>query len=157
MSSSLWTLKRNLETDLCVSVQDVFSFGVVLHELLTFELPWHGISIPGQVHTQPSHFGKCCYLLAMLICMQCHHWWIIVCVQIAKMVIDGERLEVPLAVALPGGGFEGLPDYVQLMQRCWAQDPVERPSSNEIITALRWGLHRLLPTFRSHLRAWSLG
>ena len=58
--------------------------------------------------------------------------------RIMTMVMEGKRLEVPPASALPGGGFKGLPDYVKLMERCWAQAPEDRPASfAEVIAELR--------------------
>lgn len=54
----------------------------------------------------------------------------------------GERLTFPPPDELPGAGaagFEqGLPAYMQLAERCWAQDPAERPSFQQIIVVLRW-------------------
>ena len=54
------------------------------------------------------------------------------------MVVGGKRLEVPPLSDLPGGGFKGLPQYTALMERCWAQEPKDRPGSfAEIIAELR--------------------
>lgn len=33
--------------------------------------------------------------------------------------------------------FEGLQAYVALMQRCWAADPGERPTLNDIVMQLQ--------------------
>lgn len=50
----------------------------------------------------------------------------------------GGRLPLPEDPAdLPGGTFPGLPAYLALMQRCWAQEPAERPGFAEIINLLR--------------------
>ena len=57
-------------------------------------------------------------------------------------VMNGSRLEVPLLDQLPGPDtvrFAGLPDYIALMQRCWAQAPADRPGFQEIVVQLRWG------------------
>lgn len=62
--------------------------------------------------------------------------------QIVSSVLAGERLEVPPAEQLPGmpegGPPEGLDEYVSLLQRCWAQDPEQRPTFADIIPQLRW-------------------
>ena len=53
-------------------------------------------------------------------------------------VMEGQRPEVPPSSALPGGGFRGLPAYMALMKRCWAQEPGARPASfAEVLAALR--------------------
>jgi hypothetical protein len=52
----------------------------------------------------------------------------------------GERLDIPPHAALPGPDthlFAGLDDYISLLQRCWAQDPAERPRFQEVIQELR--------------------
>ena len=54
------------------------------------------------------------------------------CPQIAKQVLDGDRLPIPAPEELPGGGgFPGLPAFLTLMQRCWDADPTRRPSFKE--------------------------
>ena len=46
----------------------------------------------------------------------------------------------PLAsVQLPGGTFNGYDAYVALMQRCWAEDPAERPTFEQASRAIRRG------------------
>ena len=56
-------------------------------------------------------------------------------------VLAGGRPEVPPREALPGpdtAAFAGLDEYVALMQQCWAQDPGDRPTFQQIVPALRW-------------------
>lgn len=92
---------------------DVYSFAIVMWELLTWELPWGS--------TNP---------------------W-----QIVSMVTEGRRLEIPPRAALPGpdtSAFDGLDSYVGLICRCWAQDPENRPSFQEIIAELRYLLSTAL-------------
>lgn len=51
------------------------------------------------------------------------------------------RLKIPAKEELPGPDtqrFAGLDDYVGLLQRCWAQDPAERPTFEDCIHELRW-------------------
>ena len=66
------------------------------------------------------------------------------CCQIVSAVLAGRRLVVPPAEGLPGGGADlaGLDAYVALLQRCWAQEPQERPTFEDIIPELRCGAKR---------------
>lgn len=61
--------------------------------------------------------------------------------QLVSHVLSGGRLEVPPPEALPGGSSPalqaGLPAYVALMKRCWAQAPEERPTFDDIVGELR--------------------
>lgn len=60
--------------------------------------------------------------------------------QLIKFVTHGGRPPIPEPEALPGvgsSGFQGLGAYIELIQRCWAQTPGERPSFPEISEALR--------------------
>lgn len=58
-------------------------------------------------------------------------------------VMCGNRPSVPEPSAygeLPGPGpFPGLPAWVEMMKRCWHQDPARRPDFAAIIAQLRWG------------------
>jgi hypothetical protein len=84
----------------------VFAFGVVLWELLTWELPW-GTSNP----------------------------WAIV-----AGVGSGGRPAIPAPHELPGpdsSAWPGLERYMALMGRCWHQNPLERPSFQEVVAELR--------------------
>lgn len=59
---------------------------------------------------------------------------------IVGSVSRGERLSIPAASELPGSGsaeWPQLPQYTSLMQRCWAQDPAERPTFEEIMNELQ--------------------
>ncbi len=64
-------------------------------------------------------------------------WLYPACTQVSSLIIKGGRPPIPALDKLPGGGFEGLADYVALMQRCWAHDPVDRPIFAEIVATLR--------------------
>ncbi len=58
--------------------------------------------------------------------------------QIASQIIEGKRLMVPNRSDLPGDLFGGLDRYIGLMQKCWAHQPLDRPSFAQIIGELRW-------------------
>ena len=43
-------------------------------------------------------------------------------VQVVALVTDGgQRPEIPPLEALPTPGFEGLREYIELMQSCWVE------------------------------------
>ncbi len=49
-----------------------------------------------------------------------------------------QRPEIPADLeALPGGSFAGMPEYLALMKRCWAEEPRQRPAFDEVISDLR--------------------
>ena len=57
--------------------------------------------------------------------------------QIYKDISSGGRPPIPEPGSIPGGGFPGLPAYLALMQRCWAEQPAERPAFAEVVAELR--------------------
>ncbi|KAL4421755.1 hypothetical protein ABPG77_009738 [Micractinium sp. CCAP 211/92] len=113
-----WLAPEILVGQQAIAASDVFSFGVVLHELLTWELPWVGANL----------------------------------YQLVFVVSHGERLPIPPPDQLPGpdklppGEFEAL---VSLIQRCWAQQPEERPTFADVIVDLRGILSRTLAAANS--------
>jgi len=112
-----WLAPELLTGDSASSMSDVFAFGVVLWELLTWQLPW----------------------------AKDNPW------SIVHIVGNGGRLQIPTRWDLPGPDtvhFAGLDDYVSLLQRCWAQNPFDRPSFNEIIIELR-ALQETVPAITS--------
>ena len=71
--------------------------------------------------------------------------------QVADHVLSGGRPVVPPIAELPGAGSPQfakfaascLDAYVQLMQRCWAPTPADRPTMDVVATELRWAVHSL--------------
>lgn len=58
---------------------------------------------------------------------------------IVKALSEGARLPIPARADLPGPGaleFAGLGRYVALLQRCWAQNPLDRPTFEEAAAEL---------------------
>ncbi|KAI7844166.1 hypothetical protein COHA_002301 [Chlorella ohadii] len=97
-----------LEGEKATAASDVYSFGMVLFELLTWRLPWTFAD------TSPFKVGA--------------------------TIRRGGRPEVPPREQLPGpdtAGWAGLDAYVQLMRDCWAQQPQERPSFDEVVGRLQ--------------------
>lgn len=108
-----WLAPEILGGNNATFASDVYSYGVVLWELLTWDLPW-GVTNPWQVVT---------------------------------VVTEGGRLPIPSRNELPGPdtqNFAGLDAYIALMRRCWAHEPEDRPSFQEIISVLREILSRTL-------------
>lgn len=65
-----------------------------------------------------------------------------------SLVLDGGRLEIPSRERLPGADtptFHGLDDYIALMTTCWAGNPDDRPTFEQIVAQLRWALRLGLP------------
>lgn len=58
---------------------------------------------------------------------------------VVTAVVGGRRPEIPPPKELPGNSadFPGLDAYIALINKCWAQDPADRPGFQEIINDLR--------------------
>ena len=116
-----WLAPELLSGEHATTYSDVFAFGVVLWELLTFELPW----------------------------FKDNPW------SVAHTVGNGGRLTIPNRWDLPGldtNQFSRLDDYLDLMQRCWAQNPYDRPGFSEIIQDLK-GMESSMPEGIEEYRA----
>jgi hypothetical protein len=103
-----WLAVECLSGNKATEASDVFSFGVIMWEMMTFSIPWTGQTNP----------------------------WSIV-----RTICDGGRLEIPAQEDVPGGAdtanYKGYDDYVVLMNKCWAQEPANRPDFAAVIAALK--------------------
>ncbi|PSC73896.1 Serine threonine-kinase CTR1 isoform A [Micractinium conductrix] len=86
---------------------DVYAYGLILWELLTWELPFLDLS-NFQIMLAVTQQGQ-------------------------RPAIKDQWG----AAQYPGGTFIGYNEYVALMQRCWADDPAARPTFEQIIADLR--------------------
>lgn len=76
--------------------------------------------------------------------------------QVIGQLLAGGRPPVPPADQLPGpdmAQFEGLDDYIQLMQECWGQDPAGRPCFPDIAERLDHQLQRHLSVCKQRAAA----
>ncbi|GAB4815428.1 hypothetical protein N2152v2_002474, partial [Parachlorella kessleri] len=143
-SNPRWLAPEVLTGKGATFASDVFSFGVVLWELLTLQLPWAG-SNPFQVIWTVCEGGRPPLPPGCEPLPPTH----------GDGAGDGGGGGMGTADSASSGegagGFPGMGAYVALMRRCWAQAPEDRPGFGEIIADLR----ELLPlaTARSVSRA----
>lgn len=107
-TNPLWLAPEVLEGEKATKARDMYGFGMVLFELLTWRLPWS--------FAEMSPF------------------------KIGATIRQGGRPDVPPREALPGpdtAAWGGLDSYVCLMRECWAQQPQERPTFEEVVHRLR--------------------
>lgn len=87
----------------------MYSFGIVLWELLTWQTPWE------------DYCGD----------RGCHP------VQVWNWIVEGSRPKIPQQNELPAGPLAVYGDYIDLMKRCWAQNPYSRPEFQTIASQLQ--------------------
>ncbi|KAI3427397.1 hypothetical protein D9Q98_010312 [Chlorella vulgaris] len=103
-----WLAPEVLRGEHATQAADVFAFGVVMWELLTWELPWTDAEVtPWQLVRQLSAGAR---------------------LQLPpRAVLPGGN----------AGAFAGLDQYELLMQQCWAEAASERPPFSEVVSRLR--------------------
>jgi hypothetical protein len=110
-SQPRWLAPECMRNEPFTAASDVFSFAVVMWELLTGNIPWGDV---------PKYREE----------------------TIFTFIQEGKRLDIPPLKDLPGfdgnGGMDSsqVEQYIKLMERCWANDPGERPLFDEIAVVL---------------------
>ena len=106
-SNPRWLPPEVLSGGKFTAAGDVFAFGVVMWELLTWDIPWartNQFQIPGIV------MGG------------------------GRLDVPKNKGDLP---GYGAKDFKGLDGYIALMNRCWAQRPKDRPGFGEVIAELR--------------------
>ena len=101
MAPELMADSDNMGESVYTTKTDVYAFGMVLYETLTWKAPF---AVDGR-------------------------GW-----EIVNKVARGERPSLPKRLPCAPGedAFAGLPEFLELMKKCWAQDPAERPEFEQI-------------------------
>lgn len=106
-SNPRWLAPEALRDNVYSFKADVYSFGIILWELLTWQQPWE-------------ECGPC----------SCHT------ITIYNWVLEGHRPMIPPQDKLPAGPCPVYDDLVQLMRQCWDQEPSDRPTFSTIVQRL---------------------
>jgi serine/threonine protein kinase len=93
------------------SAVDVYSYGMILWELATRQIPWPNVrsdDLPREMFVEALN----------------------------RELQTGRRPLIPLAIA------EANPDFVEMIHRCWAGDPEDRPTFSVVVDAMAACLRR---------------
>lgn len=111
-----WLAPEILNYDPNTKAADVYPMGIIMWELMTLRRPFE--TATGCTPPPESVFSDVLYA--------------------------SKRPEIPEDLrTLPGGLSPITTDYIQLMRRCWHQEPSERPTYTEIAQELRKMMHRI--------------
>ncbi|CAL8469838.1 g9380 [Coccomyxa elongata] len=125
-----WQAPERLSGKAYGKAADVFSFGVVLWELVTLNIPWHeddkkpppetaaGTGRAGGTRDPPPEEPT--YQDPTMF--------------VVLNVPTGIRLELPKTIDPP---LPELPMVLEVVQQCWAQDPAQRPTMKEVTERLQ--------------------
>ncbi|PRW39272.1 Serine threonine- kinase CTR1 [Chlorella sorokiniana] len=108
VTNPLWLAPEVIDGKKATAASDVYSFGMVLYELLTWRLPWSmAVMSPFKIAAIIRQGGR-------------------------PEVPPREALPGP-----DTADWAGLDDYVRLMRACWAPQPEHRPSFDEVVQQLK--------------------
>ncbi|KAK9804076.1 hypothetical protein WJX73_003050 [Symbiochloris irregularis] len=126
LNSPQWSSPERLRGESYSKAADVFSFGVVIWELVTLEVPWRPTT--GARDTDSANEGSDDGSDTEDSYTRHNFFHVISQVpQGARLPLPQERGDKPLAE---------LPRVVQLIQQCWEPLPVQRPTMKEVCTEL---------------------
>ena len=103
-----WLAVECLSGNKATEASDVFSFGVIMWEMMTFSIPWTGQTNP--------------WSIVRTICDG------------GRLEIPAQE-DVPGGADT--ANYKGYDDYVVLMNTCWTQEPANRPDFAAVIAALK--------------------
>lgn len=106
-SNPRWLAPEVLKDNIYGFKADVYSFGIILWELLTWQQPWEECGL-----------------------RSCHT------VTIYNWVREGQRPVIPSQDELPAGPCPVYSDLVKLITQCWDQKPCNRPMFSGIVKRL---------------------
>ncbi|PRW33300.1 Serine threonine- kinase CTR1 [Chlorella sorokiniana] len=107
-NNPIWLAPEVLLGQEATTASDVYSFAMVLYELLTWQLPWSG--------APPLRIARS--------------------VRLGQRPVVPPRDQLPTADAADEQ-FPGVVTYIRLMRECWAQAPHERPLFDSVVPRLR--------------------
>lgn len=140
-----WLAPECLRGGRATTASDIYSFGLVMFELLTWKLPFPG----GQPFQARQGGWKALHAAGVRLQAIDQAWpgrtaevppgSFILHPQMRRWVLDGVRPQVPPPAELPGPDAAppaALETYCSLMRACWAQEAEARPPFTEIMARL---------------------
>lgn len=103
-----WMAVECLSGGKATEASDVFSFGVIMWEMMTFSIPWTGYTNP--------------WIIVRTICDG------------GRLEIPSKD---NVAGGADSKNYRGYDSYVALMEKCWAQQAADRPDFSAVVAALK--------------------